>query len=135
MGLVTLLLLIAFTVYQLRDMWEKKPAFVQDCLSKMDQHIRDLSFFVCIYGLVMIVVTLVSQTGMDFLIRFLANLMLVVMTLSELTDRLLAKFQDKMNAAIVTETHNIVAQLVTHQKYISYAAGVVSVLLFAVLFK
>jgi hypothetical protein len=136
MGLITLVLVLAFSLLYLSKSLEKKPAAMSQAVDKINMHIDQLAFWGAIYGLVMAILTLImGYSGSDMFVRLLANIMIVVMALPFVFDRLLAKFGEKVNPAIQEEAKNIVGWITKQEKYIGYVGAAIGVLLFAVLFR
>lgn len=136
MGLISLLFLVAFTLVYFGKFWESKPDFVAGLIDKITAHLGRLALWGTVYGLVMIVLTLIMGYNFgDTMIRFFANILIVVMALPFVLDRLLAKLEGKMNPAILTELKNIVGWVTRQEKYVSYAGIVVSLILFGAVFR
>ena len=136
MGLITLLFLLALTLSYFGKFWEGKPDFIAGIIDKINANMSQVALWGALYGLVMIVLTLVmGYSGGDMIVRFLANLMIVIMALPFVFERLLAKFESKINPAIATELRNIVGWITRQQKYVSYAGLALCLILFGAVFR
>jgi len=136
MGLITLVFLLTFTTLYLSKSMEKKPELVTMVVDKITIHLDRISLWGAGYGLIGAVLTLLMvYSGGDMFVRLLANVMIFLMALPFMFEQLLPKFQEKMNPAFIEEAKNIVGFVTKQDKYIGYAGAVVSLLLFAVLFR
>ncbi len=136
MGLVTLILLLAFTALYLSKSLEKKPELLMQGVQKMTDHLDQLALWGAIYGVIAsILVLIMVSSGGDMLIRLLANVLIVLMALPFVLERQLPKFQEKMNPAITEEIKHGAAWIIKREKYVGYAGAAISLLLFAVLFR
>lgn len=136
MGLFTLLVLAAFTVFYLSKTLEKKPQFVVQFVEQMTARIDDIAFWSAVYGVFATLLTLMMPfSSIGMLPRLLANVGIIVMTLPFTLSRISAKYEDKANPAILTEAKNWGAWVVRHEKYVGYAGAALTVLLFLVIFK
>ena len=88
------------------------------------------------YAVVAALLTLIMvYGGGDMLVRLLANVMIVLMALPFVCEKMVPKFQEKMNPVIIEEVKNFTTWLTKQEKYIGYVGAVISLLLFAVLFR
>lgn len=136
MGLITLAFLLSFTILYLSKTMEKKPALAARAVETITTHLDKIALWGAGYGIVGALLTLVMvYGGGDMFIRLIANIMIFLMALPFVFEQMLPKFQEKMNPAIIEEAKNIVGFVTKQDKYIGYAGAVVSLLLFAVLFR
>ncbi len=136
MGLITLIFITAFTILYLSNALEKKPELVTKAAEQIKAHIDQLALWGAAYGAIALVLTLLmNANGGDMLIRFLANIMVIVMALPFIFDKIAAKFQAKANPAILEEVKHAVGWVTRQEKYIGYVGAALSLLLFAVVFR
>lgn len=136
MGLITLFFLVIFTLLYLSKSLQNKPQLMTQAVEKITDNLDQVSLWGAIYGLAAAVLTLIMiYSGAEMLIRLASNVLIVLMTLPFVFDRALAKFQEKLNPVIVTESRNLVGWITKQEKYIGYAGAVCSLLLFAILFR
>lgn len=136
MGLITLAFLLAFTALYLSKSLEKKPEFVNQAVEKINSNLDKLAVWGAAYAAICVVLTLLmaySSAG-GMLVRLLANLLVVVMALPFAFEQLLPKFEAKLGAKTVEKTRAAIACITKQEKYVGYAGGAISLLLFAVLF-
>jgi hypothetical protein len=135
-GLISLVFLVAFTMLYLSKSMASKPKFMEDAVAKISANIETISFWGVIYGLAAGVLSMImARYRMELFVGFAAHVLLIVMALPYSFDRLSAKCAGKVNEAIMTETKSLVGWFVRQEKYIGYAAAVVTLLYFAVLFR
>jgi hypothetical protein len=136
MGLITLLVAIAFTALYFSRAIDKKPpqlAFVTDL---MMVHIDKIAKWGTIYGLVALALTLlIGYSPSDMLIRLINNGLICLMALPFIFEKIVEKYQGKVNAAIMEEAKNIVGWISSHEKNMSYFGAVSVAVLFLTLFK
>lgn len=137
MGLITLVFLLAFTALYLSKSLEKKPEFVNQAVEKINTNLDKVALWGAAYATIGVFLTLIigySSAG-GMLVRLLANIMVIVMALPFIFEQLLPKFEAKVSAGVVEKTRAAIACVTKQEKYIGYAGGVISLLLFAVLFR
>jgi hypothetical protein len=135
-GLATLVFLLAFTALYLSKSLEKKPAFLTQAVDKITAHLDDVSLWGALFGAAAAVMTLIMiYNTTDMLVRLVCNVMVVLMALPFVFDKIAAKYQEKVNPAIMEEARNFVGWITKQEKYISYAGVVFSILLFSVVFR
>ena len=136
MGLVTFLLLGAFTLLYMEATIEKKPDFVVKAVSFLRENLDRLSIITLIYALIAALITpIMVWSGVDMIVRLSANVMLIVMTLPLCYDRIVAKAQPGENSVLFRELGNVVRKINAREKLVGTIALVVLILLFAVLFR
>jgi hypothetical protein len=136
MGLVTLGFLLAFTVLYLSKSLEKKPEFVSQAVTKINDHLDKVSLYGAAYAAIAALLTLIMvYGGGDMFVRLTANIMIILMALPFVFEKMMPKFQEKMNPVIIEEAKNVVGWVTKQEKYVGYAGAVISLLLFAVLFR
>ena len=135
MGLVTLFFLIVFTLFYLSKSFEKKPAFLDTVVNRIQDNLAKVSMWGLIYGLVAIVLSpvMVASDSMGVLMRLVANFLIVAMTLPYTLDRILEKI--KMNETVSSEIKSSINWITKNEKIIGYIGAAVALLLFAVLFR
>jgi hypothetical protein len=136
MGLITLLIAIAFTVLYFGRSLEKKPEQLVRVTGIMMTHIDKIARWGGAYGITATVLTLViGYSAGDMLIRLVNNLMICMMALPFIFDKLTEKYHGKVNAAIMEEARNLVGWVSRNEKYLSYAGATCAAVLFFMLFK
>src|SRR5436190_862191 len=132
MGLVTLAFLLAFTALYLSKSLEKKPEFVNQAVTKINDHLDKVSLYGAVYAVVAALLTLIMvYGGGDMFVRLTANIMIILMALPFVFEKMMPKFQEKMNPVIIEEAKNVVGWVTKQEKYVGYAGAVISLLLFA----
>ena len=148
MGLITMLLVFAFSAFYLSRSLEKKPALLVNVVDKSKGYLDAANGFcqktiycdavtACAgYGLVVAVLTLMMRYGaVDMLIRFAANMLVVLMALPFIFDSLTQKYGQKLNPAIMNEVKNFISWIARNEKNFGYVGGACGALLFVVLFR
>ena len=141
MGLITLVLLLAFTVLYLSKFLKKKPDILTQVVEKITEHIDVIAVWGVLYGIIATSMTIIMTFGpAEMLLRFSANVMIILMSLPFVFDRIVEKLDEKfhekmrMNPAIVKEAKHIVEWVTRKGECVGYTGIVVSLLLFAVIF-
>lgn len=136
MGLITFLLLGAFTLLYTDKLFQKKPEFVDTAAAKVRENLPRLSMPALVYGVIaFILVPVTHSSGLDVGVRMLANLVLILMVLPFCFDRLSNEYQQKPNSVFFREMGNMVGAVSRHEKNIGIAGIAALVLLFAVMFR
>jgi hypothetical protein len=137
MGLITLIVIIAFTAFYLgRSMEGNRPEQLTLVVDKMIAHIDLIAKWSGIYGVAAAALTLVMRyTPGDMLIRLVCNVLICLMALPFIFNRLTEKYHGKVNAAIMEEAKNVVGWISRNEKYVSYIAAACSAILFFTIFK
>lgn len=82
MGLISFLLISAFTLLYLSSAIPNKPPFVEKTLAFIKQHLNYIAMGGLIFGFVAFCITpIAGYAGTDILIRMLANLLIVIMAI------------------------------------------------------
>lgn len=126
LGLITLCALAVFSLLYLSSSIPKKPPAVEKAVVAIKRNIDDLGVITLIYGLVaaFAVPLLMAgklSTGVSVVAMFLpmlANLTLVIMALPYAFHRFEGGMKAKVNAAILTEVHNLMGWITTNEKYV-----------------
>lgn len=135
MGLVSFVLLVAFSILYLSKSLPSKPAFLTTAVEKIEANLEKISLYGAIFAGVCIVLTpVLIYSGANMLVRLVANILIVLMALPTLSHGLLPKYQDRINPAIYEELRNFVGWIGKQERYIAYAGVGVSVLMFLILF-
>lgn len=136
MGLITFLLLGAFSLLYVSKSLQKKPEFVDKAVAAITRNIDNLAMGGVIYGLVAACLApIMIANSTEMLLRLLANILVVVLALPHVFDKLAAKFEGKLNAAIMQEVRSAVGWISAKEKLVGIAGAIVTVLLFGVLFR
>jgi hypothetical protein len=136
MGIITLLLLGAFTMIYLSNSIPKKPAFFEKAVNFLFENMKYLGVGGLIYGLVDAVITPIQVPNVDYLVvRMVSDVLIVMMALPFCFDKLAEKYQGKVNAAVIREIAGSVAWVRGKDKLVGGAGAVLCVLLFAFIFR
>lgn len=136
MGLISFLLISAFTLLYLSSAIPNKPPFVEKTLAFIKQHLNYIAMGGLIFGFVAFCITpIAGYAGTDILIRMLANLLIVIMAIPYTFEKLIAQHEAKINAAILKEVRNLIVTISAKDKIIGIAGAVLAVLLFATIFR
>ena len=136
LGLITLIMLGAFSLLYISKSIATKPDFINKILKFITDNIEMIALIGVIYGIVAAILTpIASLSSTEMLIRFIANLLLVVLALPYTFDRLVVKYGHKMNSAITEEVRALINRITGLEKIFGIIGCVVTVLLFAVLFR
>lgn len=136
MGLITFLMLGAFSLLYISKTWENKPAFVQTAVDFLNRNLEMLAIVGLVYGLVAAILTpIMIYLPLDMFVRLIANVMIIVMALPYSFDKIATKYSGKMNSAVEKEGRNFVGWISANEKTVGIAGAVVTVLLFAVIFR
>jgi hypothetical protein len=136
MGIITLLLLGAFTMIYLSSSIPKKPPFFEKALNFLFENMKYLGIGGLIYGLVDAVITPIQVYNIDYLVvRMLSDVMIVMMALPFCFDKLAEKYKDKANAAIISEIAGSVAWVRSKEKFVGGAGAVLCIVMFAFIFR
>jgi hypothetical protein len=134
--LITLILVLAFSALYVSKSLGKKPEPLALVVDKMNAHINDVAFYGSIWGAAAAVITLGSHFGLGaLLVRLAANVAICIMALPYIIDRLVTKYQGKINTVILEEAKNLVAWVSKNEKIIGYIGAACGVALFFVVFK
>ncbi len=136
MALITLLLVVAFTALYLSRSLDKKPEALARLSEKITPHIDQIALWGAVYGFVAALLTLLMSYSLGgMLIRLAGNVMICVMALPFIFDKLMEKYREKVNVAIMDEAKNFVSWITTHEKGVAYTGLGCSAVLFGILFK
>lgn len=136
MGIITLLLLGAFTMIYLSSSIPKKPPFFEKALNFLFENMKYLGVGGLIYGLVDAAITPIQVPNVDYLVvRMLSDVMIVMMALPFCFDKLVEKYKDKVNKAIIDEVAGSVAWVRSKDKFVGAAGAVLFVVMFAFIFR
>ncbi len=136
MGLMTLLLLLAFTLLYLNKALVLNHELLRRVADKVAEDLDRMALWGAIYAVAAIFLVLIVpyNTG-DVIIRLIANMMIVVMALPYMFEKVVIRYQANIPAKAVDETRKIAGMVTTQGKYFGYAGFIISLLLFAVLFR
>jgi hypothetical protein len=136
MGLITFVLLCAFTLLYLSSAIANKPPFVEKTLAFIKQNLNYLAMGGLAYGFVAFCITpIMVALPLDMFVRMAGNALIVVMALPFSFDKLVADHEAKVNAAIMKEMRNFLTAISAKDKYFGMAGGIVALLLFATIFR
>lgn len=136
LGLITFFVLAAFSLLYINAFWSGKPEFVEKAVAFLKGNLTNLALFGVFYGLIAALLTPITVfNSTELLVRLVANILIFLMALPYAIDRLVEKYGDKMNAAIIEEVRNIVGHVTRQEKIVGIVGTAVTVLLFAVLFR
>ena len=135
MGLISLVLLCAFTLLYLSSAIQNKPTFVEQTLGFIKQNLNYIAMGGLIYGFVAFCISPISTAGgLHVFVRMAANALIVLMAIPYTFEKLIAEHEAKINAALLKEARNIIGAISAKSKIFGYAGAVVALLLFAVVF-
>jgi len=136
MGLISLFFIAVFSLLYVSKSLSNKPEFVDKAVTKIAENIDMLSFVGLIYGIAATILTPVGIHGsVDLLIRLVANILIVLLTLPYGLAHIVNRYPDKINARIAAELTSFTGVITRNEKPLGYAGAVFALLLFAVLFR
>jgi len=136
MGLITLLIALAFTALYINRSLEKKPELLTRLTDQMMAHIDKVARWGAGYGIAACIFTLLIRYNLgDMVIRLINNAMICMMALPFIFDQLTEKYHGRVNAAIMEEAKNLVGWVSRNEKFVGYIGAVCAALLFFTLFK
>lgn len=136
LGLITLILLGAFSLLYISKSMNNKPDFITKAVNFISENLEMIALIGLIFGIIAAILTpIAAKDTTEMLIRFIANLLLVVLALPYTFERLATKYSDKINEALVTECRGFTGKILAHEKAFGIAGCVVTLLLFAVIFR
>src|SRR3954468_25037497 len=98
MGLITFVLLAAFTALYVSKSLDKKPEPLQQFVDKMMVHITEISTIAVVYGIIASLLTIIMvYNTTDMLVRLLSDILLAIMGWPFIFDKFSMKFNDKVN--------------------------------------
>ncbi len=126
LGLITLCALAVFSLLYLSASIPKKPPALEKAVAAIKRNIDDLGVVTLIYGFIATFAVPVLMAGMlssgvtiaAMFLPMLANLTLVIMALPYAFHRFEDGMKAKVNAAILTEIHNIMGWITANEKYV-----------------
>ena len=132
MGLVTLVFMLLLSVIMLNNGWAKKPEGLSKIGANLKAYEQNIAFWGLIYGLVSLLATAMSTIDpVTMLVRLIASVMVIVMSLPYGTEKIMGMFKDKMkNPVLVEEIHDMVAKIKTMEKVLGFIGLGVSLLVF-----
>jgi len=136
MGLVTLLLLGAFTLLYLSKSIAKKTNSVEKAVKWIQSNMRYLALGGVIYGFAAFCLTPIvgGMTPLNMCVRLWANLLLMAMALPYCFDSLVSRYREKINAAILEESRAVITWVSGNEKIFGIVGGISCVLLFVMVF-
>jgi hypothetical protein len=135
-GLISLLLLGAFSLLYVSKTLGTKPEFVTKAVDFITKNIDTLALVGLVYGLFAILMTpVVTYGAAGILVRMLCNIVLVVLTMPYAFEKIVAKSEGKINEAIASEFRNFINWTAGQEKIMGYSGAVATVMLFAVVFE
>lgn len=136
MGLITFFLLGAFSLLYISNSIPNKPAFIDKAVSLISENIEKLAIVGVIYGLVAAFLTPLMVFGVvDILARLFGNLMIVILALPFTFDKIVAKYPETLNGPVVDEFGILIKRITRQEKLFGIIGTVLTVVLFAVIFK
>lgn len=136
MGIITLLLLGAFTLIYASEWIPKKPPFVEKAISFLFDNMKYLGIGAFIYGLIDAIITPLQVPNVDYMVvRLLSDMLIVIMALPFCFDKLVAKHKEKMNEAVLQEFSGSISWVRNNAKIVGAAGIVMTILMFAFVFR
>lgn len=136
LGLITLCALAVFSLLYLSSSIPKKPPALEKAINVIKSKIDDIAVLTLIYGFIAAFAVPVLMAGLltsgatiaAMLLPMFANLVLFVMALPYAFHRFEPSLKEKMNAAIMTELHNLMGWITTNEKYAGALGAIMIVL-------
>lgn len=136
LGLITLCALAVFSLLYLSSSIPKKPPALEKAINVIKSKIDDIAVLTLIYGFIAAFAVPVLMAGLltsgatiaAMLLPMFANLVLFVMALPYAFHRFEPSLKEKMNAAIMTELHNLMGWITTNEKYVGALGAIMIVL-------
>ncbi len=136
MGIITLLLLGAFTLIYASGWIPKKPPFVEKAIAFLFDNMKYLGIGSFIYGLIDAVITPLQVPNVDYLVvRMVSDILIVVMALPFCFDKLVEKHKHKINAAVLEELSGSIGWVRANAKIVGAVGIVMTILMFAFVFR
>lgn len=137
MALVTLFFLLAFTALNLGKSLDSKWPLLDAVAAKVEAHLDSLALWGVVYCAVMALLTLLYGHGfVDVLVRFAANIAVVVMALPYAADKIVDGLSKVFNSESVNDHVKGWARWsIGREKTVGIAGAVISLLLFAIVFR
>lgn len=136
MGIITLLLLGAFTLIYASGWIPKKPPFVEKAIAFLFDNMKYLGIGGFIYGLIDAVITPLQVPNVDYLVvRMVSDILIVVMALPFCFDKLVEKHKQKINAAVLEELSGSIGWVRANAKIVGAVGVVMTILMFAFVFR
>jgi hypothetical protein len=136
LGVISFFFLVAFSIVYVGKTLTGKPAFLEKAEQKITDNLHQIAFWGFGYSIVAILLTPVFAHGnFALLVQLAANIVLFMMALPYALDQLLAKYPDKVPAALIGELKNLVGIVGKKEKAVGYAGAALSFLLFLTLFR
>lgn len=135
-GLLSLVLLVAFTMLYLASSIASKPKFMEDAIAFMTARLQQISFFGAIYALIAAALyVLLAWDHTTRLVGLFANVLIILMALPHAFEQIAAKFEGKINAAILEESRATIGFVTRREKVFGYIGAATALVLFAVVFR
>lgn len=135
MGLISFVLICAFTLLYLSAAITNKSPFIEKTLAFIKQHLNYIAMAGLIYGFVAFCITpIAGYAAPNAFIRMAANALIVVMAIPYTFEKLIAQYEGRINAAILKEVRNIITGISAKAKIIGGAGALLGLLLFATIF-
>lgn len=136
MGIITLLLLGAFTLIYASEWIPQKPPFIEKTIAFLFDNMKYLGIGAFIYGLIDAIITPLQVPNVDYMVvRMLSDILIVVMALPFCFDKLVAKHKQKMNEAVLEEFSGSIGWVRANAKIVGAIGVVMTVLMFAFVFR
>ena len=136
MAIITFLLLCAFSLIYLSNSIPKKPPAVEKAIAFLFDNMKYLGVGAVIFGVVDAIITPIVVVKFDYMIvRMLGDAMIVVMALPFCFDKMVEKFKDKMNTALVDVFRGSVEWIRSKDKIVGGVVAAFAVLVFVFVFR
>ncbi len=130
LGLISLILLIAFTLLYISKSLNNKPAFLNTAVDKISIHLDKIALYGAAYAAICVLLTpVLIYSGVNMMVRLIANLLIILMAVPSIYAQFGPKYQDKINPAILEEINNFLGWINANEKYIGWAGVVMAVLM------
>ena len=136
MGLISFVLICAFTLLYLSSAIPNKPQFVEKALAFIKQHLNYIAMGGLIYGFAAFCITpIAGYQATDVFIRMAADFLIVIMAIPYTFEKLIAQHETKINAAILKEVRNIINGISGKSTIIGISGAILALMLFATIFR
>lgn len=136
MGIITLLLLGAFTLIYASGWIPKKPPFIEKAIAFLFDNMKYLGVGAFVYGLIDAIITPLQVPNVEYMaVRMLSDILIVVMALPFCFDKLVEKHKHKINTAVLEEVSSSIGWVRANAKIVGAAGVVMTILLFAFVFR
>lgn len=133
---ITLLLLGTFSLFYMTRLLSTKPEFLTKADDFINRHLEVLSVTGLGFGFITVLMAPIFYSQpLDMFTCLLAAVVLMIMTLPFAFENVVAKFNGRINEAILKEFRNFINWTNSQEKLVGYVGAGATLFLFAVLFR